>query len=174
MCILIPSKGETNERVHTYRKFNCTVRPCVVPPSPAAIFVGSPVNLCGWGGDPLSRCLCRVDLAASLPVFYGYVKLSNHRMEEDVQGRPSPKWATRWSMVYYQTNMMRRPTEESKNSRDGYTRGGPTRWRLIHETLGWQLPSKYLVIPVVTVFCSQILVTLLTFDTVTGKISESK
>ena len=40
--------------------------------------------------------------------------------------------------------------------------------------LGWQLLSNYLVIPVVTVFCSQILVTLLTFDTVTGKISESK
>ena len=115
-----------------------------------------------------------MDLAASLPVFYGYVKLLNHRMEEEAQGRPSPEWATRWSMVYYQTNMMRRPTEESKNSRDGYTRGGPTRWRLIHETLSWQLLSNYLVIPVVTVFCSQILVTLLTFDTVTGKISESK
>ena len=40
--------------------------------------------------------------------------------------------------------------------------------------LGCQLLSNYLVIPVVTVFCSQILVTLLTFDTVTGKISESK
>ncbi len=40
--------------------------------------------------------------------------------------------------------------------------------------LGWQLLSNYLVIPVVTVFCSLILVTLLTFDTVTGKISESK
>ena len=42
------------------------------------------------------------------------------------------------------------------------------------DTLGCQLLSNYLVIPVVTVFCSQILVTLLTFDTVTGKISESK
>ena len=40
--------------------------------------------------------------------------------------------------------------------------------------LGCQLLSNYLVIPVVTVFCPQILVTLLTFDTVTGKISESK
>ena len=43
-----------------------------------------------------------------------------------------------------------------------------------HWELGCQLLSNYLVIPVVTVFCSQILVTLLTFDTVTGKISESK
>ena len=44
----------------------------------------------------------------------------------------------------------------------------------VRRLLGWQLLSNYLVIPVVTVFCSQILVTLLTFDTVTGKISESK
>ena len=40
--------------------------------------------------------------------------------------------------------------------------------------LGWQLLSNYLVIPVVTVFCPKILVTLLTFDTVTGQISKSK
>jgi hypothetical protein len=40
--------------------------------------------------------------------------------------------------------------------------------------LGWQKLSNYLVITVVTVFCPQILVTLLTFDTVTGQISESK
>ena len=40
--------------------------------------------------------------------------------------------------------------------------------------LGWQLLSNYLVFPVVTVFCPKILVTLLTFDTVTGQISESK
>ena len=50
----------------------------------------------------------------------------------------------------------------------------PIKRRLTREPLGCQLLSNYLVIPVVTVFCSQILVTLLTFDTVTGKISESK
>ena len=52
---------------------------------------------------------------------------------------------------------------------------GPTLMALNHPiVLGWQLLSNYLVIPVVTVFCPQILVTLLTFDTVTGQISESK
>ena len=40
--------------------------------------------------------------------------------------------------------------------------------------LGWELLSNYSVIPVVTVFCSQILVTVLTFERVTMKISESK
>ncbi len=47
-------------------------------------------------------------------------------------------------------------------------------WNLYPLELGWQLLSNYLVIPVVTVFCPKILVTLLTFDTVTGQISESK
>ncbi len=40
--------------------------------------------------------------------------------------------------------------------------------------LGCQLLSNYLVIAVVTAFCPQILVTVLTFDAVTGQISESK